>query len=133
MSGWVVIPSPGQARPYARTPGAVKGELRSALRADPCRPGEPGVAHRVPDRGDDLTPRRAPRVHQRAAIGGRERALADKREQVQPETRNGVCPGQRTSKLLADLWSGAGSNRRPSAFQEALLIHVDPSLAAEQA
>jgi hypothetical protein len=34
---------------------------------------------------------------------------------------------------LQNWWSGAGSNRRPSAFQEALLIHVDPSLAAEQA
>ena len=32
-----------------------KGSLRSTLRADPCRPGEPGVAQRVPDRGDDLT------------------------------------------------------------------------------
>jgi hypothetical protein len=33
-----------------------KGSLRSALWADPCHPGEPGVAQKVPDRGDDLTP-----------------------------------------------------------------------------
>jgi hypothetical protein len=42
------------------------------------------------------------------------------------ETRQGIPAGQKW-------WSGAGSNRRPSAFQEALLIHVGPSLAAEQA
>src|ERR1022692_2025157 len=48
-----VISSPGQAEPYSRTPRDGKGSFRSTLRADPCRPGEPGVAQRVPDRGDD--------------------------------------------------------------------------------
>ena len=43
----------GQAEPYSRTPRDGKGSFRSTLRADPCRPGEPGVAQRVPDRGDD--------------------------------------------------------------------------------
>jgi hypothetical protein len=28
-----------------------------------------------------------------------------------------LCAGERTSSLLPDVWSGAGSNRRPSAFQ----------------
>jgi len=45
--------SPGPAEPYSRTPRDGKGSFRSTLRADPCRPGEPGVAQRVPDRGDD--------------------------------------------------------------------------------
>ncbi len=37
-----------------RNPRSVKGSLRSALRANPCRFGEPAVATRVPDRGDRL-------------------------------------------------------------------------------
>ena len=47
-------PRPGRQSPTLEPPGG-KGSLRSTLRADPCRPGEPGVARRVPDRGDDLT------------------------------------------------------------------------------
>jgi len=32
------------------------------LRADPCRPGEAGVATRVPDRGDDAPRRYRPKL-----------------------------------------------------------------------
>ncbi len=35
-----------------------EGSLRSSLRAYPCRPEKPGVAQKVPDRGDELTPHR---------------------------------------------------------------------------
>ncbi len=58
MSDQAVIPSPGQARPYARTSGACK--CIAALGPDGqtlASPGEPGVARRVPDRGDDLARR----------------------------------------------------------------------------
>jgi hypothetical protein len=51
--------------------------------------------------------------------------------------RNGGSPGRhaaevhiRCSECLQ--WSGAGSNRRPSAFQEALLIHIGQLRTAEQ-
>jgi hypothetical protein len=44
-----------------------------------------------------------------------------------------VSAGERASGCPEKLVVRGGSNCRPSAFQEALLIHVDPSLAAEQA
>jgi len=54
QSGGHLLARAGRALPRNLRGG--KGSLHSALRADPCRPGEPGVAQRVPDRGDDLTP-----------------------------------------------------------------------------
>jgi hypothetical protein len=50
-------PRPGRQSPTPEPPGR-QGLTSIGPRADPCRPGEPGVAHRVPDRGDDLAPRR---------------------------------------------------------------------------
>ena len=49
-------PRPGRQSPTPEPPGR-QGLTAIGPRADPCRPGEPGVAHRVPDRGDDLSPR----------------------------------------------------------------------------
>jgi hypothetical protein len=48
-------PRPGRQSPTPEPPGR-QGLASIGPRADPCRPGEPGVARRVPDRGDDLTP-----------------------------------------------------------------------------
>src|SRR5258708_32368335 len=56
-----VIPSPRQAEPYPGTPEAARARLLG-LRADPCRPGEAGVATRVPDRGDDAPRRYRPKL-----------------------------------------------------------------------
>jgi len=55
MSGQVVIPSPGQARPYAGTPRAARAHFVRPS-ADPGGSQEPGASRRVPDRGDDLKP-----------------------------------------------------------------------------
>jgi hypothetical protein len=54
MSAHQVIPSPGQAEPYARTPRTPQGLAALGLRQTLASPGEPGAARRVSDRGDDL-------------------------------------------------------------------------------
>ncbi len=48
-------PRPSRQSPTPEPPGR-QGLTSIGPWADPCRPGEPGVAHRVPGRGDDLTP-----------------------------------------------------------------------------
>ena len=60
---------------------------------------------------------RAPRVHQRTANDGHRRAPAVNLRSRPLTITNGFCAGQRASARVAMWWSGAGSNRRPSAFQ----------------
>jgi hypothetical protein len=71
-----------------------KGSLRSTLWADPCRPGEPGVARRVPDRGDDdLTP-----CHWRVINRGEKRSLSVTRGQFAPQARRHGSPNATDSQ-----------------------------------
>jgi hypothetical protein len=63
-------PRSGRQSPTPEPPRR-QGLASIGLWADPCRLGEPGVAQRVPDRGDDLTP-----CHWRAIKPGQRRAGA---------------------------------------------------------
>lgn len=49
-----VIPSPGQAKALRLNLRAAQGLATLGLRQTLARPGEPGVAHGVPDRGDGI-------------------------------------------------------------------------------
>lgn len=57
MSGQVVIPSLGQVRPYAGTPGAARARCARPCGQTLAAPENPAQPARVPDRGDDLTQR----------------------------------------------------------------------------
>ena len=70
---------------------------------------------------------RAPRVHQRTANDGHRRAPAVNLRSRPLTITNGFCAGQRASARVAMWWSGAGSNRRPSAFQ-GFRRHLDQDL-----
>jgi hypothetical protein len=60
---------------------------------------------------------RALRVHQRTANEGHRRVPAVNLRSRPLMIPDGFCAGQRASASVAILWSGAGSNRRSSAFQ----------------
>jgi len=64
--------SPGQAEPTPEPPGAVRAHFDRPGGQTLAAPGEPGVAQRVPDRGDD--PLELRRVCVSAFVGMAEQA-----------------------------------------------------------
>jgi hypothetical protein len=107
----------GRALP--RNPRGGKGSLRSALWADPCRPGGPGVAQRVPDRGDDLTS-----CHWRAINPGQRRAGAVTTRHVKWQLRHD--DGLFRSDSQAD---SAGSIPVTRSYVKAQVRDVPPAWA----
>ena len=74
---------------------------------------------------------RAPGVPQRTANDGHERAATVTRTLSRSNGGRRLAWSQ-AHWLLVDLWSGAGSNRRPSAFQGGRLLPLAEASVADE-